>query len=100
MKKLISLLLIVVLFSCSKNGEYKPDARQVSCERCISIETKWQEPEMVNLIERDTLVNTVLCEGSLLDFKRIANDTTFKICNTNGEAIYWVHYKDTSFISK
>lgn len=99
MKKIIALLLIVMLFSCSKNGEYKPDYDQISCERCISVKTRWQEQEMINLIQRDTLVNAILCEGLLYNFKIMSLDTTFKICNTNGETLYWVHYKDTSFIN-
>lgn len=93
-------LIIFALSGCTK-ANYKPDHDQVSCERCIAIITKWKELEMIHIIgDHDTLVNRVLCEGWLNDFKRMSVDTVAKICNTNGESIYWIQYKDTSFISK
>lgn len=89
-------LIIFALSGCTK-ANYKPDHDQVSCERCISVTSKWQEPEMINLISIDTLVNTILCEERLKDFRRMSMDTIEKICNTNGEAIFWQQYKDTTF---
>jgi len=97
MKRLFIVFAIGAV-ACTKT---KPDWDQVSCERCVSVKTTWQEPEMIHMIGApDTVANVVLCEDQLRNYQRMAMDTVEKICNTAGEPIYWIHYKDTSYISR
>lgn len=90
MKPLL-VLFTLSLLSCSK---VKPDWDQITCQQCISIKEKWQEPAMINLISKDTLVNVTLCADQLANFQRLANDTLLKICNAAGETIFYEHRID------